>query len=165
METRFYEKQQFRQWWLWLLMSPLIVGVLYVIIQQLILGNPVGDKPMSDIGIILFALFAFCIICFLWFLRLETDIDSNELKMNYRPILKRHAMWNDIDKVEVIDYGFVGYGFRWWPKHGWIYNVGGTMGLKVYLKSGKHFTVGTQKPNALKAFLDKMNIDYSSATT
>lgn len=163
MKTIFKEKQQFRQWWVWLLMAPLIIGTIYVIVQQLILGNPVGDNPLTDISVVFFSLFAFFIILFLWLLKLETHIDLKGVKMIYRPILRRYCDWSDIEKTEIINYGFVGYGFRWSLKQGWIYNVGGSMGLKVYLKNGKHFTIGTQKANDLKSFLHELKINYSSA--
>lgn len=155
----FTEKQQFRQWWIWLLMSPLLIGTLYLITEQLILGNPIGDKPLTDTGVVLFALFAFAIVFFLWSLQLKTRVDSHGITMHYRPILKRQYTWEAIKNVEIIDYGFVGYGFRWWPKHGWIYNVGGSMGMKLYLKSGKHFTIGTQKHEELQSVLQKLQVN------
>ncbi len=165
MKTVYTEKQQFRQWWIWLLLSPLIVVTFYVVIKQLVLGEAVGDNPMLDFGVILFALFSFGIVSFIWFLKLETRIDEDGISMNYRPVLKRHYAWRDIAKTEIIDYGFVGYGFRWWPKHGWIYNIGGDMGLKIYLKSGKHFIIGTQKAQELKSFMAKESESHSSATS
>ncbi len=155
MKTEFKESQRFRQWWIWLLMSPLILVTAYVIIAQLILGKPIGDKPLPDIGVLLFSLFAFGIIFLVWYMRLDTKINEKGVFMTYRPVLRRTYMWKDIDKTEIIDYGFVGYGFRWRPKHGWVYNIGGNMGLKIYLKSGKHLTIGTQKPNELKNFMDQ----------
>lgn len=159
------ETQQFRQWWIWLLLSPLIVVTLYIVFAQLVMGNPVGDNPLPDWGVMVFAVFALCIISFIWFLRLETRIDRSGIHMNYKPVLKRESSWNEIDRVELVDYGFVGYGFRWWPKHGWIYNVAGSKGLKIYLRSGKHFVIGTQKKDELEAYLEKSNINYSSATS
>lgn len=158
METVFKEKQQFRQWWIWLLLSPLILTTIYVVFTQLVLGNPVGDKPLPDFGVILLMLLTICIVFFMWYLRLETVINKTGIQMTYRPVLKKHYTWDAIEKAEILDYGFVGYGFRWSPKHRWIYNVGGNVGLKVYLKSGKHFIIGTQKQEELISSLSALNI-------
>jgi len=165
MKTVYTEKQEFRQWWIWLLVSPLIIVTFYIVIVQLVLGETVGDNPLPDWGVILFALFSFGIVFFIWHLQLRTRIDEHGISMNYRPVLKRHYAWQDIEKTEFVNYGFVGYGFRWWPKHGWIYNVGGNMGLKIYLKSGKHFIIGTQKGHDLKSFLEKESESHSSITS
>ena len=165
MKTVYTEKQQFRQWWIWLLLSPLIVVTIYVVIQQLVLGEAVGDTPLPDYGVVLFALFSFMIVYLIWYLQLNTRIDEQGISMHYRPVLKRHYAWKDIEKTEIVNYGFVGYGFRWWPKHGWIYNVGGNMGLKIHLKSGKHFIIGTQKAQELDGLMQKESKNHSSATS
>lgn len=165
MKTVYTEIQQFRQWWIWLLLSPLIIVTFYVLIKQIALGEVVGDNPLPDWGVMLFALFAFVIVYFIWYLKLETRIDEHGISMTYRPVFKRQYAWKDIERTEIVNYGFVGYGFRWWPKHGWIYNIGGKMGLKIYLKSGKHFIIGTQKEQELKSFMEKESTSHSSATS
>ena len=62
MTALFKEKQRFTQWWLWLILIP--IGVLPVvgIFQQLILGEEFGDNPMSNFGLILFAVFVFALL-------------------------------------------------------------------------------------------------------
>jgi len=162
MKTEFKEVQKFRQWWIWLLLSPLMIFILIVIIYQLILGQEIGDKPMPDLAAWIFVIVGICLIYFIYYLQLRTTINKDGVSFHYRPVLKRNYNWRDIDRVEIIDYGFVGYGFRWWPKHGWIYNVGGRMGLKVHLKNEKFFTIGTQKTEDLKIALNNLKIDYSS---
>jgi len=162
----FNEKQSFRQWWLWLLLSPMLIIGIVLIVKQLILGEPVGSKPLSNTGVYFFLIFIASIVFLFLYLRLNTKIDSQGISVSYRPFLKREHTWEAIDTVEVYNYGFVGYGFRI-SKHGWIYNVGGNTGLKINLKSGKHYTVGTQKPEELKATLKELNLSkdvYSSAT-
>jgi magnesium-transporting ATPase (P-type) len=49
----FSEKQRFTQWWLWLILlvvNGLFVTAFYV---QVINGKTFGDKPMSNIGIVI----------------------------------------------------------------------------------------------------------------
>jgi len=161
MKTTFKESQKFRQWWLWILILPLVILPIVLVVQQLILGKPIGSKPLPDAGVIAFSIFCLCISGLFLSMCLKTTINDKGLFVNYRPFLKRRYLWKDIQNIEVIDYGFVGYGFRWRPKHGWIYNVGGNMGLKIYLNSGKQVTIGTQKADELARFISS---NYSSAT-
>jgi len=162
----FNEKQSFRQWWLWLLLSPVLIIGIVLIVKQLILGEPVGSKPLSNTGVYFFLIFIAGIVFLFLYLRLDTKINNQGISVSYRPFLKRQHDWNTIESIEIYDYGFVGYGFRI-SKHGWIYNVGGSTGLKIHLKSGKHYTVGTQKAEELKSTLESLNLNnnlYSSAT-
>ena len=56
MKTEFKEEQKFNQWWLWLILIPMGVLPLIGIYKQLILGEKLGDNPMSDLsGLIIFA--------------------------------------------------------------------------------------------------------------
>jgi hypothetical protein len=64
--------------------------------------------------------------------------------------------WSEINKVEIISYGFVGYGWRL-TQYGTIYNIGGNMGLRLHLKSGKKVVLGTQKTKELANFLGQIN--------
>lgn len=155
MISEFKESQQFRQWWLWLLLSPMIVIAIVLVVKQLILGQPVGTHPLSDIGVYIFLVFIVALVALFFYLRLDTTINKSGVFMTYRPFLKKHYSWDAIDRTKIINYGFVGYGFRI-SKHGWIYNVKGNKGLKVFLKKGTHFTIGTQQPEALEMYLKKL---------
>jgi len=161
MKIEFNEIQKFRQWWIWLLLSPLMIFTVIVFIYQFILKEPIGSKPLTDFWALVFIVLAIALLYLIYYLQLRTTINKDGVSFNYRPALNRNYSWRDIDRVEIIDYGFVGYGFRWWPKHGWIYNVGGSIGLKVYLANGKFFTIGTQNPEKLKDVLNQLKIDYS----
>ena len=56
------ETQKFSQWWLWLILIGIGILPILGIYKQLIIGEKFGDKPMSDLGIIIFALFVFSLI-------------------------------------------------------------------------------------------------------
>ena len=60
----FKEQQRFTQWWLWTLLSIIMLTFLIGIYNQLILGEPYGTNPVSNIGLILLVLFFFGIILF-----------------------------------------------------------------------------------------------------
>ena len=64
MKIEFKEKQKFTQWWIWLLLIGLGAIAVYGIIQQILFGVDFGNKPMSNIGLIIFTLFVFGFIYF-----------------------------------------------------------------------------------------------------
>ena len=67
MKIEFKEQQKFTQWWSWLLLIGLGDIAVYCIIQQFLFGIDFGDKPMSNIGLIIFTLFVFGFIYFNWY--------------------------------------------------------------------------------------------------
>jgi hypothetical protein len=124
MTALFKEKQRFTQWWLWLILIP--IGVLPVvgIFQQLILGEEFGDNPMSNFGLILFAVFVFALLGLFLMMRLKTEIDQNEIRMSFIPFVKKRIKWTEIKKAEVVNYGFVGgWGIRLSIEYGTVYNI------------------------------------------
>jgi hypothetical protein len=156
MNALFKEDQRFTQWWLWLIL--ISIGILPVvgIVQQLILGEEFGDNPMSDFGLILFAVFVFALLGLFLMMRLKTEIDQTEVRMSFIPFVKKRIKWSEIKKAEVVNYGFVGgWGIRLSFKYGTVYNIKGNMGLAIELKNGKRFVIGTQKEKELGSIVEK----------
>lgn len=156
MKIEFKEEQKFTQWWLWLILFGIGVLPIIGIYKQLILGEKFGDKPMSGFGLIIFCVFIFGLIAIFWFMRLKTEIDQNEIRMNFFPFVKKRVNWKDIKKVEIVNYGFVGgWGIRLGTKYGTVYNTKGNKGLAIELLNGKKFLIGTQKETELNKIVDK----------
>ena len=158
MSKAFKETQKFSQWWLWLIL--LFIGALPIlgIYKQLIIGEKFGDKPMSDLGLIIFAVFVFSLIAMFWFMQLKTEIDQNEIRMRFFPLVKKRVSWEEIKNAEIVNYGFVGgWGIRLSTKYGTVYNMKGDKGLAIELLNGKNFLIGTQKPKELTAMLEKIS--------
>ena len=153
---KFKEEQKFTQWWLWLIIIGVGILPLVGIYYQLILGQKFGNNPMSDIGLIVLAVSIFGLIILFWFVRLKTEIDQNEIRMNFFPFVSKRTKWDEIKSVEIIDYGFVGgWGIRLWTKYGTVYNIKGNKGLAIELVNGKKFLIGTQREKELKKFIEK----------
>ena len=158
MSKAFKETQKFSQWWLWLIL--LFIGALPIlgIYKQLIIGEKFGDKPISDLGLIIFAVFVFSLIAMFWFMQLKTEIDQNEIRMRFFPLVKKRVSWEEIKNAEIVNYGFVGgWGIRLSTKYGTVYNMKGNKGLAIALTDGKKFLIGTQKPEELTAILEKIS--------
>ena len=158
MSIVFKETQKFSQWWLWLIL--IAIGALPItgLYKQLYLNEAFRDKPMSDLGLIIFALFVFSLIAMFWFVQLKTEIDQNEIRMHFFPLVKKRVNWKEIKTAEIVNYGFVGgWGIRLWTKYGTVYNMNGNKGLAIELLNGKNFLIGTQKPEELTTILEKID--------
>ncbi len=152
----FKEEQKFTQWWLWLLLAIIGIFPLISLYNQFVLGIKTGDKAMSDTGLIILATGIFLFIGLFYVTRLKTRIDRSGIKMQYVPFVRKNISWQEIENVEVLNYGFVGgWGIRLWTSFGTVYNVRGNKGLAIKLANGKKFLIGTQKPTELEAFLEK----------
>ncbi len=160
MTSTFKEEQKFTQWWLWVIVVGMAVIPLFGIYQQIILDKPIGDKPMSDLGLIVFTGFTFALIVMMWRLRLKTEIDNKEIRVKLRPFSNKTIEWKEVDSAEIIQYGFIGgWGLRLWTKYGTVYNTGGNKGLALVLKNGKKYLIGTQRDIELKTFITRVLSD------
>ena len=155
MKIQFSEKQKFTQWWFWLILIGLGTIAVYGVIKQLFLGEQFESKPMSNSGIIIFAL---CVFGFIYFIRLTliTKINEDGIKMYFVPFVKKSIKWSELESVKIVNYGFVGYGVRLGSKYGTVYNINGNKGLAIELKNRKKFVIGTQKETELKNRVEKM---------
>ncbi|MEJ2584498.1 MAG: hypothetical protein P8Z38_05460 [Robiginitalea sp.] len=143
------EIQKFTQWWLWAFLTGLVLLPVYGIYKQVYLGKPWGSNPMSDTGLWIFLLGSLAFVAFFLYIELRTEIDDRGIRVRLRPISRNIFTWEQIEKVETIKYGFVGYGLRFSFKHGTVYNIRGNKGLAVYLKDGGRFVIGTQQPEKI----------------
>jgi len=153
LKASYTEAQKFNQWWLWILLLAVLGLPVYGMFQQLILGEPFGSKPMSDLGLVLLFIGTLLIIGLFWYLELRTEIDEAGIRVRLRPISAEVFTWDQIEHLEIITYGFVGYGLRFSAKYGTVYNTSGNRGLSVRLKSGSRYVIGTQDPEGIKQTL------------
>jgi hypothetical protein len=153
LKSAYTEIQKFTQWWLWVLLLAVLALPVYGMLQQIILGEPFGSKPMSDLGLVLFFVGTLLIIGLFWYLELRTEIDETGIRVRLRPISAEVFTWDQIEHIEIITYGFVGYGLRFSSKYGTVYNTRGNKGLSIRLKSGSRYVVGTQNPEGISQIL------------
>jgi len=158
MKIEFKEEQKFTQWWLWLILIGIGILPIFGIYKQLIMGEKFGEKPMSDFELIIFAVFIFGLIAMFWFIRLKTEIDQTEIRMNFFPFVKKTAKWKEVKSAKIVNYGFVGgWGIRLWTNYGTVYNTDGHKGLAIELLNGKRFLIGTQKEIELNEIVEKVS--------
>lgn len=152
----FSETQKFNQWWIKLILLPINALFIYGFYQQIVLKQPFGDKPMSDIGIIIFTILVLLFTLLFLNLKLVTTIKINGIDLQFYPfhLKAKHYNWADIIQWEVRTYDaiseFGGWGIRIGGfKKGMAYNVSGNKGLQLVLKTNKKLLIGTNKAEQL----------------
>ncbi len=140
----FTETQRFRQWWLWL-----VVGVSVVVTIGSLWVDHDWQEPLA--GLVLVPLLLVVLLLYYW--RLDTRLDPDGIHYRVFPLFSwRIILWDTIQSVTVDSYAFVGYGIRL-GFDGWIYNVSGNKGLRIIRKNKVKLTIGTQRPDEMRAFL------------
>ena len=90
-------------------------------------------------------------------IQLKTKITPKSIHIHFFPLVRKKIDWEEVANAEVVDYGFVGgWGIRLFTSYGTVYNIRGRFGLALELKSGKKLLIGTQKPEALKAYITQL---------
>jgi len=168
------EVQKFRQPWVWLIIIPIVAGtVIYFSIginQQVIGGKAFGDKPMSDAGLIIVAVFSFLLVVGLsvlfYTMKMITEVRSSGICFRYPPMLNKNKMIRkeEIESYEVRTYKAIkeygGYGIKvGLKKYGKAYTVRGNSGLQLLLKNGDKVLLGTQRREAIRSAVHKMMSD------
>jgi hypothetical protein len=155
------EEQKFNQWWIWLLIAVCCGIWVWQFVQQIIMGKPFGNNPMSDLGVILTGIFPILVLLLFRLLKLETLIDEEGIKCRFMPFQRKYKTFlpRDIAKYEVKKYNplmeYGGWGIRYGRK-GTAYNVRGNMGLYLELKNKKNFLIGTQTPDSIRYAVEKL---------
>ncbi len=158
----FSETQKFKQWWIWLLLLGLNGTTLFGIYQQLFLDQQFGNKPLSDVSLIITGIFISIITIIFLLFKLETHIKEDGIYVRFFPIhiSFRFYTWESISKLEVREYKpvseFGGWGIRGFGKNRAL-NISGNIGLQLEFKDGKKLLIGTTKSDELSDVIHRMN--------
>ena len=159
----YYEKQyMFRD-------QPFIIPIICIIsiigwiflLFQIIGGIPLGNHPAPDWAVwIIWIIFGIIFPVFFIFLRLETRVDDENLEFRYFPV---HLSWKkipfaEIEKAEATEYRpireFGGWGIRF-GRHGKAYTVSGNRGVRITMKNGRKFILGSKNADELELVIKK----------
>lgn len=168
----FIEEQRFTQSWLIIIVGlsvlvPFAIGV-YGLIQQLIYEIPFGDKPMSNLGLIIFTISMFFLIVLVFSMKLNTRIDEKGIYYQFFPFhfKTKFIAWAAIENAYVRTYLPISEFGGWGLRGGFFFNKGkekainvsGNIGIQLKLKNGKKLLIGTQKENEVKQILKTYKI-------
>jgi len=172
MERLIYkEEQPFRQSvipWIMLVAVIFVIGGISIgFYQQLYLGKPYGNEPMSDKGLLWSSILSFVLMsaAFIFILsgNLVTEIWTDGIRYKFPPVLRktRHIPLNEIVAVEVGKYRpiveFGGWGWRKrFLSRKTAYNVSGRIGIRVTRKNGSQILFGTRQQDEMKRAVNKM---------
>ena len=164
METiLFQEKQRFNQWWIHFIFSLINGFFMYGFYVQIIQDKIFGGKPMSDAGIIIATCISIMLTFLFYLVRLESQIKDDGIYVRFFPLQWKFKFfaWENLSKTYVrsynplIEYG--GWGLRYnILGNGIAYNVSGNMGLQLEIQSKNKLLIGTNKPEELRAVLEKL---------
>lgn len=158
----FEEVQQFRQTWIWLIAlssSLLVLGIFaYGIYKQILIGRPWGDRPMSNVQLILVALSGSALAVGLpWLfysMKLVVRVSKGCLHVRFFPFVNRTLPVEQIVRREariyhpIREYG--GWGVRYGgKKRGRAYTVSGNFGVQLDLRNGERLLIGCRRADEL----------------
>lgn len=154
--TEFREVQTFRQPWLLAVLAATAAPMWLIAAQQLILREPVGERPAPDSAVfLLWAVFGVGFPLFFSYLGLITEVRGDELRLRFRPLPARRIPWSSISSAEAITYrplrDFGGWGIRYGRGGRRAYNVSGNRGVELTLTDGKRIVIGSRRPDELQA--------------
>ncbi|MDR3235409.1 MAG: DUF6141 family protein [Prevotellaceae bacterium] len=166
----FSETQRFEEGWSLGILLILALGTcisvdilfIYGIIQQLVKGQPFGNRPMSDAGLVVVSVLMLIITVFvplcMMFSKLTTQIkeDGVYVRGSIFNLVNEKYGWSLITKSYVRKYNpigeYGGWGIRR-GKSGEAYTVSGNMGLQLELTGGKKVLIGTRKAEEINEVL------------
>lgn len=162
----FYEEQQFRQPWVWMLLLVITVWLagmfIHGIYTQLYLGQPWGDRPMSNNALVISATVSFLItagLALLFYkLKLITKVDADGIHVRFVPLTSRTIPFENITSCKVRTYRpireYGGWGIRF-SRKGRAYNVSGNRGVQLEFSKGMPLLIGSQKPEELADVINR----------
>jgi len=153
----FNESQGLRHWWIWMLLILMHGFILFAIYYQVLLGHPLGNKPMSDTGLLVTALLFFGLTLFLVNIRLHTRITQAGIYVRFVPFHRKFRFfgWDEIRNIQIRKYRpiaeYGGWGWRIGiTGSGKAYNMYGNKGLQLEFNNGKKLLIGTNKASEME---------------
>lgn len=156
----FHEEQQFSQPWLWILLLILTACITAVFAHgfytQLYLGQPWGDRPMSNTALLITGTLSIVFTAaFSWLfyqLKLVTEVDHEGVHIRFFPLTRKHIRFEDIRSCEARTYRpireYGGWGIRF-SRKGKAYNVSGNRGVQLEFVQGMPLLIGSQQADEL----------------
>jgi hypothetical protein len=163
-ELYYYECQHINRIFVLVIIIPCSVGMMIfggsALYEQLILGIPFGDEPMSDAGLVFFMIFALLFRSAIsWLLlaaKLELKVEKMRVGYRFFPFLRgwKYIAKEKIESWTVGKYFALGYGIHFGFKYTTL-NAKGNMALHLQLKKSRPLRIGTQKPDELRRIMQK----------
>ena len=150
---RFQEEQSFRQWWLWLLIGSLAAVQWWGFVQQIVLGQPWGNRPAPDWMMVLLWLFTgIGLPAFFLYLRLIVTVTDQAIEIHFRPLTRRTIPMAEVTHAEARTYSplreYGGWGIRGVGGRR-AYHVSGNRGVELTLMDGRKVMIDSRRAEDL----------------
>lgn len=156
----FREVQQFRQPWIWLVLTGTSLTALWAALSPFFLDSNWQENWVLHIVLILFGLiFGIGLPWIFYVTKLVTEIRSDGLLISFYPLLfsQIRIPFKNIQKCTAIQYKplqeYGGWGVRLGPK-GTAYNVSGDRGVQIQLINGAKILIGSQNAELLASTIN-----------
>lgn len=154
--ARFTETQEPRQVWIWIIVLGIALLAWWAFIQQIILREPFGQRPVSDFWLwLILIVFGLGLPVLFAVMRLHTIVEPDRLVLRFVPLRTRQVPLSDIRRAYAREYRpireYGGWGIRWFPGRGMVYSMSGKEGVQLELANGKRLLVGSRRPEQLLA--------------
>jgi hypothetical protein len=160
-EILFSESQQIRQGWIWLILLGINGLFIFAIFRQIIGGQPFGNNPMSNTGLLVGMALSILFTIIMANFRLDTLIKKDGIYVRFFPFHLRFKKypWESLTKSFVKEYSpiteYGGWGLRYgFFGKGKAFSISGNKGLQLEDKDNKKLLIGTQKPKELMEALN-----------
>ena len=129
----------------WILIVP--TAIMFVFITGLY-AFQLGDRPISTGSY--FLVMGILTIMLALMYRMQTEVTDSQVSIRFGVgLIKRTIPLSSIDEVTVVTTAwYYGWGVRIIPG-GWLYNISGTKGIEMQLKSGRLVRIGSANPEGL----------------
>ncbi len=147
-KKQFYEIQQFRQIWIWLI----------ILLIELVLLVPIISGIANIFILIIVLLFGYGFPWLFYTMKLVTEVDKMSIRITFAPFTEFIIPFDTIKNYEIRKYRpireYGGWGIRF-NRHGKAYTVKGTIVLQIELTNGEKILIGTENPDKLLMVLNK----------
>lgn len=146
----FTEKQQFNQWWLYVIFG---ASLLAMVIPVALNSEEMFKDKVAKIALSITFLLILVAVFIIRIITLHTRIDEKGIHYRFTPFHRKQYLvsWNEVNNVYVRKYNAIseygGWGYRGFSlrSSGRAYNVKGNRGIQIEFKNGKKLLLGTQK--------------------
>lgn len=150
----FYEKQQFRQPWLWVLIVFTTLPAILVTVSE-------ARQNQQDVLVSLLVILLPITVIAIWFWNaaLITRIDKEGIYVKFAWFHRKYKFysWDNIVSYDIKTYSpLTDYG-GWGIRKG-AYNVSGDVGMLIHFKDGKKLMIGTNDPDGMKKALQQISL-------
>lgn len=168
--TYFRETQKMKQVWIWIVIILIFALWTWAFIQQIIMKEPFGNHPASDLGLILIGVVLLIPLFLITQIKLITEISRDGIfyKMTIFMLKFKQIKPEEIEDYEirtykpVREYGGWGYRLSFRKKKGMALSMQGKTGLQLELTNAKKILIGTQKPEEILSAMNKLIKSKSS---